>query len=124
MPPEQWLLASLLQASYVIRSERLLLELLNYNLLFRWFGGLSPDALTVECIEKVFGWIKQCGGLRQFKVRGTDNVAAVFGLQVVAYNLIRLGKLITPAKEAACTASCPQVWSSGCDQASPTRQNL
>ena len=43
VPPEQLLLASLLQAFYVIRSERLLLEQLNYNLLFRWFVGLSPD---------------------------------------------------------------------------------
>jgi hypothetical protein len=37
------LLASLLQAFYGIRSERLLLEQLDYNLLFRWFVGLSPD---------------------------------------------------------------------------------
>ena len=43
VPPEQLLLASLLQAFYGIRSERLLLEQLNYNLLFRWFVGLSPD---------------------------------------------------------------------------------
>jgi transposase len=35
VPPEQLLLASLLQAFYGIRSERLLLEQLNYNLLFR-----------------------------------------------------------------------------------------
>ena len=42
-PPEQLLLASLLQAFYGIRSERLLLEQLHYNLLFRWFVGLSPD---------------------------------------------------------------------------------
>jgi hypothetical protein len=37
------LLASLLQAFYGIRSERLLLVQLNDNLLFRWFVGLSPD---------------------------------------------------------------------------------
>ena len=36
-------MASLLQAFYGIRSERLLLEQLHYNLLFRWFVGLSPD---------------------------------------------------------------------------------
>ena len=41
--PEQLLLASLLQAFYGIRSERLLLEQLHSNLLFRWFVGLSPD---------------------------------------------------------------------------------
>jgi transposase len=43
LPPEQLLLASLLQAFYGIRSERLLLDQLHYNLLFRWFVGLSPD---------------------------------------------------------------------------------
>ena len=43
VPPEQLLLASLLQAFYGIRSERLLLEQLHDNLLFRWFVGLSPD---------------------------------------------------------------------------------
>jgi transposase len=43
VPSEQLLLASLLQAFYGIRSERLLLEQLDYNLLFRWFVGLSPD---------------------------------------------------------------------------------
>ncbi len=43
VPPEQLLLASLLQAFYGIRSERLLLEPLNYNLQLRWFAGLSPD---------------------------------------------------------------------------------
>jgi transposase len=45
VPPEQLLLASLLQAFYRIRSERLLLEQLQYNLLFRWFVGLGPDDL-------------------------------------------------------------------------------
>ena len=37
------MLASLLQAFYGICSERLLLEQLHYNLLFRWFVGPSPD---------------------------------------------------------------------------------
>jgi transposase len=43
IPPEQLLSALLLQAFYGVRSERLLMEQLNYNLLFRWFVGLSPD---------------------------------------------------------------------------------
>ena len=51
--------------------------------------------------EKVFGWIKQWGGLRQFKLRGTDKVSAVFGLHVIAYNMIRLGNLLRPAMAAA-----------------------
>jgi hypothetical protein len=41
--PREQLLASLAQISYRIRSERLLLEQLHYNLMFRWLVGLSPD---------------------------------------------------------------------------------
>ena len=43
IPPEQLLRALLLQIFYSIRSERLLVEQLDYNLLFRWFVGLSMD---------------------------------------------------------------------------------
>lgn len=43
IPPEQLLRSLLLQAFYSIRSERQLMEQLNYNLLFRWFVGLSVD---------------------------------------------------------------------------------
>lgn len=43
VPPEQLLRALLLQVLYTIRSERLLVEQLDYNLLFRWFVGLSMD---------------------------------------------------------------------------------
>jgi len=43
IPPEQLLRALLLQVLYTIRSERLLMEQLDYNLLFRWFVGLQLD---------------------------------------------------------------------------------
>jgi transposase len=43
VPPERLLRALLLQAFYTVRSERLLMEQLDYNLLFRWFVGLSMD---------------------------------------------------------------------------------
>jgi transposase len=43
IPPEYLLRASLVQVLYSIRSERLLMEELDYNLLFRWFVGLSMD---------------------------------------------------------------------------------
>ena len=41
--PEKLLRALVLQVMYTIRSERLLIEQLDYNLLFRWFVGLSTD---------------------------------------------------------------------------------
>src|SRR5947209_2794080 len=41
--PERLLRASLLQAFYSVRSERQLMEQINYNLLFRWFVGLGVD---------------------------------------------------------------------------------
>src|SRR5260370_11306385 len=44
IPPEKLLRALLLQAFYSVRSERQLMEQLDYNLLFRWFVGLSQDA--------------------------------------------------------------------------------
>lgn len=43
VPPEKLLRALLLQALYTIRSERQLMEQLEYNLLFRWFVGLGMD---------------------------------------------------------------------------------
>lgn len=43
IPPEQLMRALLLQIFYSVRSERLLMEQLDYNLLFRWFVGLGMD---------------------------------------------------------------------------------
>lgn len=43
IPPEKLLRALLLQGFYTVRSEALLMEQLQYNLLFRWFVGLSMD---------------------------------------------------------------------------------
>lgn len=43
IPPEKLLRALLLQLLYTVRSERQLMEQLDYNLLFRWFVGLSMD---------------------------------------------------------------------------------
>ena len=43
VPPERLLRAVLLQIFYSVRSERMLMEQLNYNLLFRWFVGLEMD---------------------------------------------------------------------------------
>ena len=44
IPPEQLLRALLLQSLYTVRSERLLMEEIDYSVLFRWFVGLSLDA--------------------------------------------------------------------------------
>ena len=53
IPPERLLRALLLQAFYTVRSERQLMEQLDYNLLFRWFVGLAIDDVvwdaTVFC---------------------------------------------------------------------------
>jgi transposase len=43
IPPEKRLRALLLQVLYTVRSERMLMEQLEYNLLFRWFVGLHMD---------------------------------------------------------------------------------
>ena len=43
IPSERLLQAQLLQISYSIRGERLLMEQLDYNILFRWFIGMDMD---------------------------------------------------------------------------------
>lgn len=43
IPPEQLLRAQLLQMLYSVRSERLLMEEVDYNILYRWFVGLNLD---------------------------------------------------------------------------------
>ena len=72
--PERLLRALLLQVFYSVRSERLLMEQLNYNLLFRWFVGLEIDdavwnhavfsknrdrLLNQELAQKFFAHVKQ-----------------------------------------------------------------
>jgi transposase len=43
IPPEKLLRALMLQVLYTVRSERMLMEQLDYNLLLRWFVGLNMD---------------------------------------------------------------------------------
>ena len=45
-------------------------------------------------IEEVFGWTKTTGGIAQVKVRGLAKVQATFAFAVLAYNLIRIPKLL------------------------------
>ena len=61
IPPEKLLRALLLQAFYSIRSERQLMEQLDYNLLFRWFVGLSMDAAVWDATV----YSKKGGGSRR-----------------------------------------------------------
>ena len=44
IPPEQLLRALLIQSLYTVRSERFLMEEIDYSMLYRWFVGLSMDA--------------------------------------------------------------------------------
>lgn len=74
IPPEQLLRALVLQTLYTIRSERLLMEELNYNLLFRWFVGLTMDDAVWD--HSVFS---------KNRDRLLDgNIAEVFMVRVVA----------------------------------------
>jgi transposase len=50
-------------------------------------------------IEESFGWSKTVGGLAQLKVRGLAKVRAVFVFALVAYNLVRLPRLLAPTGE-------------------------
>src|SRR5260370_2859209 len=48
IPQERLLRALLLQAFFTVRSERQLMEQRDYNLLFRWFVGLSMDEAVLD----------------------------------------------------------------------------
>jgi hypothetical protein len=56
--------------------------------------GMSQTRRTM--IECVFGWGKQHGTMRRTKHRGIARVAADFLLNLIAYNLIRIPKLVAP----------------------------
>lgn len=53
--------------------------------------GYAKSIHASRGIDKIFGWIKQFAGLRQFKLREQCNVSALFGPHVIAYNLISSG---------------------------------
>ena len=104
IPPERLLRALLLQVFYSVRSERLLMEQLNYNLLFRWFVGLEIDEVMWNhavfsknrkrwLVEKPFGWLKQIGPLKKVKLRGLAKVDWLFVFSCAAFNLMRIPKL-------------------------------
>ena len=57
-------------------------------------AGYAISQRIRKRIEEIFGWIKKPGGLAKAKVRGKPKVDAVFTFTVIAYNLIRLPKLL------------------------------
>jgi transposase len=69
IPPERLLKAKLLQAFYTIRSEALLVEMLHYNLLFRWFLDLN---LTDEI------WDNSTFTVNQFRLLDHDTARLFF----------------------------------------------
>lgn len=75
IPPEHLVRASLLQVFYSVRSERQLMEQLDYNLMFRWFVGLSVD----EPVWDPSTFSKNCDRLAQADVgrRLFDEIVAL-----------------------------------------------
>ena len=57
-------------------------------------AGYAISQCCRKRIEEVFGWIKTTGGMAQLKVRGLAKVRAVFTFAIVAYNLVRIPKLL------------------------------
>jgi len=87
IPPEQLLRALLLQALYTIRSERLLMEEIDYSILFRWFIGLSLD-------DPIWSPTTFSKNLRH---RGGELGDWIVTFTAAAYNLIRLRSLLLRA---------------------------
>lgn len=66
--------------------------------------GYALSQRVRKRIEEIFGWGKTVGGLSQLKVRGLDKVRAVFVFNLVAFNIVRLPKLLQP-KGDVCLAA-------------------
>jgi hypothetical protein len=58
--------------------------------------GYGKSINARKRIEQVFGGIKQAAGLKQLKARWRSRVGAVFRMHMVAYNLMRLARLLSP----------------------------
>jgi len=56
--------------------------------------GYGVSQVIRKRVEEIFGWSKAVGGLTQLKVRGLSKVRARFALALVAYDLVRLPKLL------------------------------
>lgn len=56
--------------------------------------GYGMSQTCRKMIECIFGWGKQHGTMRKAKVRGLANVATVFMLNLIGYNLVRIPKLL------------------------------
>ena len=97
IPPEQLLKATLLQAFFTVRSERQLVEQIDYNMLFRWFVGLAMDdavwdassfsknrdrLLTTEVAQ---GFLKTLTGLEQVKSLLSSDHFSVDGTMIDAW---------------------------------------
>ena len=54
----------------------------------------TPRPLIRAMVECIYGWGKQHGTMRKAKRRGIGRVAAEFLLNLIAYNLIRIPKLL------------------------------
>ena len=57
-------------------------------------AGYAASQQIRKRIEEVFGWIKSSAGFRKTRHRGTARVGWMFVLNVAAYNLVRLPKLL------------------------------
>jgi len=97
VPPEQLLLASLLQAFYGIPSERLLLDQLHDNLLFHWFVGQRKISLAV-----LAGWLPT-----HLEIRLYDTLPS-FSCTALAPRCWRRPSCMGPWR------STPPSWSSTC----------
>ena len=75
IPPEKLLRAQLIQMLYSVRSERLLMEEIDYSVLFRWFVGMNLDEPVLGCHRvhqesgSLAGWRRGAG----VSVRGGES---------------------------------------------------
>lgn len=67
--------------------------------------GYKTSLRIRKRIEDAFGWVKITGGLVQIKLRSLEKVEAVFVFGMVAYNIVRLPKLLAVTGEVCLEGS-------------------
>jgi Transposase domain (DUF772) len=101
IPPERLLRALLLQAFYSVRSERLLMEQLDYNLLFRWFVGLSADDSVWDASSALQGARRSSDSSARGTpfIRGARQLPSLDNIRGVDLSCFTFNKVTTPLAE-------------------------
>jgi Transposase domain (DUF772) len=106
IPPEKLLRALLLQMLYTVRSERLLMEQLDYNFLFRWFVGLNILAIVKRSIGRSrrlgrgrYSQLRESSPSRKIRFLSEPLYCNEFSDYAICFNLLKVLRSLWATEE-------------------------